>query len=219
MPEPRQFITRAAALTTRIWSDPVWSKVIAAGILSVIGIIFVFAFGSSSNQQGFKNDNTITSVNGGLTIDSAKQIARKPIWDDSTLSKDEIIAKIVGSYSPKNYDKLDDVKLIAFYRKSGAFSTNWYLGKRRDGSNYQLDSLDGQSAAAGRWEFLVEGIEVDQTYKGSLSVIIMALKTKQVDALAREYRDKEEFGGYTELPVAGRLAISAPLSFDTTPVR
>jgi hypothetical protein len=103
------------------------------------------------------------------------------------------------------------VKLIAFYRKSGAFSTNWYLGKRRDGSNYQLDSLDGQSAAAGRWEFLVEGIEVDQTYKGSLSVIIMALKTKQVDALAREYRDKEEFGGYTALPVAGRLAISAPV--------
>lgn len=66
---------------------------------------------------------------------------------------------------------------------------------------------------------MVEGIEVDQTYKGSLSVIIMALKTKQVDASAREYRDKEEFGGYTELPVAGRLAISAPLSFDTTPVR
>jgi hypothetical protein len=109
MPDPRQFITRAAALTTRVWGDPVWSKVIAAGILGIIGIIVAFAFGSSSNQQGFKNDNNITSVNESrIVIDSAKQIERKPIWDDSTLSKDEIIAKLVGSYSPKNSDRLDD---------------------------------------------------------------------------------------------------------------
>lgn len=153
-----------------------------------------------------------------LIVDTVHEVSRKPIWDNSYFDRDEVVASVRGHYHAGETEA-GQLGVVAFWRLASAHSTNWHVAKRRVGSNYELAVLEGESAAAGTWDFLVGGIELEKSYTGTISIVLILMKQDEITASARKFLDDELGWGFGQLPHEGRVAITAPTSFETRPVR
>lgn len=153
-----------------------------------------------------------------LILENVRQVSRGPVWDQPAFNKDEIVTAIHGQVIGLT-EEARDVKLLAFWRLANDISTNWHVGKRRVGDNYALATLDGESAIAQNWDFLVGGIEVDKTYSGIVSLVVVVMKNQQLAATAANLSEDNLRWGFSELPTDGRVSVSAPVTFETKPTR
>ena len=161
-------------------------------------------------------DHTVkpSPTNSLLVIDTVTESMRGPVWGHPGYDDDEIIAVIRGSCTALG-TKPNDFKLVAFWRLASGYETNWHIAGRRVGGNYKLATLDGESAVAGNWDFLIGRIEAEKTYSGDISVILLAFGNDQVTNNQEEWLDDSNGWGAEDLPTDGRLAMSAPRTFAT----
>jgi hypothetical protein len=224
------------SILNAIWIDPVWSKVIAAGILSALaGVASLFKKVSGKSRRFAQIALVVgicvviagllrislsagTAAPAGVTLISVRQAARSAVFGMDYIGRDEVVAKARGTFA-MTASELKTVALVPFWRQATGFETNWHVGKRRVGEDYQLAMLEGESAGAGTWEFPVGGIELEKSYSGTVSLVIIALRRDAVERDRSTWLADDNGWGFEQLPDAGRIAISAPASFETKQVR
>jgi hypothetical protein len=154
-----------------------------------------------------------------FNIDNIKAVRRAPVFDLSFSDTDEVVASVHGRLEISRSDASQST-VVAFWRVANAFETNWHACRRRIGGNYVLAELEGDSAIAGQWDFQIGGIEINRSYSGPVSVVLIALNRKMISLNAEKWIRGDLGWGVERLPGGeGRLAISAPVSFETTPIR
>jgi hypothetical protein len=151
-----------------------------------------------------------------INITDIEVSARDPIWGYESFDEDEIVVKVSGNAVIPDSNQTNAI--VAFWRLANDFETNWHIGRRRDGGNYKVATLDASIARSGSWDFLVGGIECEKIYRGDVMIVLLlypqSIVLKQSDTWCR---DKNGWG-FSELPI-GYLAVSPTKVFKTIPNR
>lgn len=193
-------------LVDRLNRHPVIFLLTMLGSLaSIIGLVVVFVPRGDSPPEGQPQNQ--------LAVEEIVITDRKPVWGWSFFD-DEIIVVVKGRCRISR-GNMSEFKLVAFWRLANGFETNWHIGKRRVGMNYTIAMLDGQSAIAGKWDFIVGGIQADKSYSGAIAITVAAVSTKAIESNERKWLGDESGWGFADLPGEGRLAVSAPATFKT----
>jgi hypothetical protein len=203
------------AVVDRLNRHPVVFFVMLLGSLASIIALAVTFWPERRNLQPLIPKPALQTIVGNLTISEVNQNTRKPVWDFSWPSADdEIIAVITGDCEIEGLGG-SQFRLLAFWQVATDYETNYHVARRRVGGNYVLATLEGESALAGKWEFVVGGIEVEPTYSGIVSVVILAISNEAIAQCERDWLDDSNGWGFKALPRDGRLLISAPATFKT----
>lgn len=151
-----------------------------------------------------------------IDITETSVSVRGPLWGYESFDDDEIVAKISGEAA--HLDGKATNVLVAFWRLANDYETNWHVGRRRDGGNYKLATLEAGIADASKWDFLVGGIECDKNYEGDIAIILLLYPHSLIDTHAYSWVRDSNGWGFRELP-KGYVATSAVRSFNTIPTR
>ena len=232
------------SILKEIWNDPVWSKVISTGLITAlagvasllsrlsgkgriaakialatgallsIAVLIVFSLPDRPSMT-ISNSSSSTDI---LALTSVRQVSRSPVFDMDFVSQDEVVASLQGSFK---YSRIrpEKIGVLAFWRLANGFETNWHVGKRRVGSDYQLALLDGGVATSGVWELFVGGIEMDKLYSGEVSIVLIALPIDTIRRNEAAWLHDQLGWGLADLPLENRVAISGAHSFATQSVR
>jgi hypothetical protein len=194
----------------RLKQHPLVFALMALGaVASIVALVlYLFPAGKPRFSGGAK----------GLSVEQVTTATRSPLWDNSYLGKDEVVANVRGRFDGYSREARQ-LAIVAFWRLANAYETNWHVGKRRVGASYKIALLDGEIASQESWDFLVGGIETDKSYDGPVSILVAAFRRDEVDAREREWLNDELGWGFEQLPTKGRVAITSPRLFETHPVR
>ncbi len=202
-----------------------WQKWVI--ILAAIATILIFFFGdnilSRFNKKLKSNNPDVRQIeapnesgNYELEISAIDVSARDPLWGYESFDDDEVIAKVSGQANLLDVGQTNVV--VAFWRLANDYETNWHAGRRRDGGNYKLAMLESAIARAGKWDFLVGGIECKKTYEGDVALVLLLYPESIVQEQSYAWVRNSNGWGFRELP-KGYLAASAVRTFRTIPKR
>jgi len=152
-----------------------------------------------------------------LVVDVAES-ARGPIWDNSYLDQDEVVARIGGTARLGGKDSRN-VSVVCFWRLAQGFETNWHIARRRSGGNYLVATVDGPTAVAGNWQAFFGGMQCPKQYMGDVAVVLIAYTNEYIRQETYGWLADENGWGFAELPSKAALAISPPRTFHTASVR
>lgn len=197
----------------KFWNKlAVWGALasIFALVFSVIFWIYPLLTNPNSVEDPVSKINRISSKNNKIEIISIKLSARSPVWGREIFDDDEIIANITGR--AEFQENIEDASIVAFWRLANDYVTNWHVGRRRVGGNYNLAQLPRYVLESGEWDFLVGGIECEKEYQGDVSIVLLLYPNEIIKKNSYTWREDSNGWGFRELP-EGFLCASITKTF------
>jgi hypothetical protein len=185
--------------------------------LSLLGMIILLWIPRVRALQHGDELAVISTPTPALWLDQVQEVSRKPIWDVESFDEDEVVVKAAVRRTP---DPSSTSAIVAFWRPATGFVTSWHAGRRRNGGNWKLATLDVSTlSASDASDFLIGGIECEKNYDGEIALILLEIPRQVIEKESDDWIDDENGWGFESLPRGAGVRTTRTLSFRTSPTR